>query len=316
MRVLVTGADGFVGTWMIRELLGAGHFVVGAIRLGGSPPRELSEAERFRVQWVDFDLLSAESVTALAGHGLDAVIHLAAVASGGDARRDPGHAWTVNAAGTARLAEAFGQLKAGGGRAPRLLVVSTGEVYGQTDGTPIPEDAPLVPASPYAASKLGAEIAAAEVARRTGLEVLIARAFPHTGPGQGDRYVLPALARRILTARRIGAPAIKTGNLEPVRDLLDVRDVAAAYLAILERGRSGAVYNVASGQGTALGDVAARLMALAGHRVILEADPALLRSNDLPYLVGDPTRLWRDTGWSPRKSLEETLKDLLDAQAD
>ena len=315
MKVLVTGADGFVGAWVVRELLRHGHHVVGGIRIGGTPPRELAEGERLRVQWVDFDLLSADSVNALAKLGPDGIIHLAAVASGADARRDPGYAWTVNAAGTARLAEAFGALGAEGRSAPRLLVVSTGEVYGQAD-RPLLETDPVMPCSPYAASKVGAEIAAWEVSRRTGLPVIVARAFPHTGPGQSDKYVVPALALRLPTAKRIGAPAINTGNLEPIRDFLDVRDVAAAYRLLLERGTPGETYNVASGVGMSLGDVVERLVTAIGHRVILEPDPGLSRPNDLKFLVGNSSKLARDTGWAPTVSFDQTLEDLLDAQAD
>jgi GDP-4-dehydro-6-deoxy-D-mannose reductase len=315
MRVLVTGADGFVGAWMARELLRHGHHVIGGIRIGGSPPRELAEGERLRVQWVDFDLLSSDSVNALARVPCDGVVHLAAVASGADARRDPGYAWTVNAAGTARLAEAFGRIEAEGGRAPRLLLVSTGEVYRPAD-RPLEESDPVQPSSPYAASKVGAEVAAWEVSRRTGLPVLVARAFPHTGPGQSDKYVVPALALRIRTAKRIGAPVVNTGNLEPVRDFLDVRDVAVAYRLLLERGSPGQTYNVASGAGISLGEVADRLMRAIGHRVILEQDPALSRPNDLTSLVGSPAKLTRETAWRPTVSFDQTLEDLLDAQAD
>ncbi len=315
MKVLVTGADGFVGAWVVRELLRHGHHVVGGIRIGGTPPHELAEGERLRVQWVDFDLLSADSVNALARLGPDGVIHLAAVASGADARRDPGYAWTVNAAGTARLAEAFGAAGVEGRALPRLLVVSTGEVYGQAE-RPCVETDPVLPCSPYAASKVGAEVAAWEVSRRTGLPVIVARAFPHTGPGQSDKYVVPALALRLRTATRIGAPAINTGNLEPVRDFLDVRDVAAAYRLLLERGSAGETYNVARGVGISLGDVVERLMAAIGHRVLLEPDPALSRPNDLKFLVGNSSKLARDTGWAPAVSFDQTLEDLLDAQAD
>jgi GDP-4-dehydro-6-deoxy-D-mannose reductase len=301
---------------VVRELLRSGHHVIGGIRVGGVPPPDLDESERLRVQWLDFDLLSADSVAALAREPVDAVIHLAAVASGADARRDPGYAWTVNAGGSARLAEVFGQLKASGRGDPRLLLVSTGEVYGHSIGRPFRETDEVVPCSPYAASKFGAEVAVEEVARRTGLAVVVARAFPHTGPGQSDKYVVPALALRVRTAKRIRAPAINTGNLEPIRDFLDVRDVAAAYRLLVERGRAGEIYNVASGRGVALVEVVDRLMALVGHRVILEPDPALARPNDLQYLVGDPTKLIGDTGWAPQISFDQTLEDLLDAQAD
>lgn len=315
MRIVVTGADGFVGGWLVKDLLAAGHHVVGAIRVGGGPP-PLPEAERLRVQWVEFDLLASESVSTLATIGADAVIHLAAVASGMDARHDPGYAWNVNAAGTARLCEAYGRLKQQERTNPLIVVVSTGEVYGEGSGQPVTEAAPPHPRSPYGASKWGAEIAALEAAGRFGLRIVIARAFPHTGPGQSDKYAIPAIAQRLRTAKRIGAPVIKTGNLQPVRDLLDVRDVVTAYRLLAERGEAGATYNVASGRGVALEAVADEFCRLLDLRIILESDPALLRANDISYLVGDPTRIRRAIGWAPTVPLEQTLKDLLDAQAD
>jgi GDP-4-dehydro-6-deoxy-D-mannose reductase len=316
MKVVVTGADGFVGGWLVRDLLRSGHQVVGGVRIGGSPPALLSEEERFRVQWLEFDLLASDSVTTLAKVTADAVVHLAAVASGTDARQDPGHAWTVNAAGTARLCEALVRDRQEGGSdpAPTFLLVSTGEVYGEGHGRPALETDPNRPRSPYAASKLGAEIAAREVADRTGLRVIIARAFPHTGPGQSEKYVVPALAQRMRTAKRIGAPVIKTGNLSPVRDLSDVRDVVRAYRLLVERGRPGECYNVATGTGVVLGAVVAQLSSLLEYRVIVEPDPNLLRANDLHYLVGDSSRLRRDVGWNPQISLDQTLRDVLDAQ--
>jgi GDP-4-dehydro-6-deoxy-D-mannose reductase len=316
MKVLVTGADGFVGGWLVRRLLAAGHHVVGAVRVGAGPSAVLTEDDALRVHWLEFDLLSAESIGALVATKPDGIVHLAAIASGADARKDPGYAWTVNAAGTARLADAFARAADDGQAAPRMVVVSTGEVYGQGLGVAHSESDPLMPCSPYAASKAGAEIAALEVARRSRLGVIVARSFPHTGPGQSTKYVVPALALRLRTAARIKAPAIKAGNLEPVRDLLDVRDVTAAYLALLERGTPGAVYNVSSGAGVRLADIVGRLSAVIGHRVIVEFEPTLARVNDIMHLVGNPARLREATGWQPQITLEQTLKDVVDAQAD
>ncbi|MGE0555834.1 MAG: GDP-mannose 4,6-dehydratase [Gemmatimonadales bacterium] len=316
MRVLVTGADGFVGRWLVADLVEHGHHVTGGIRVGGGPPRDLPKAICNRVDWTEFDLLSSESVERIAKtKGLQAVVHLAAVASGVDARQDPGYAWAVNAAGTVRLLEDLARAHPGP-TAPRVVLVSTGEVYGSGPDRPLREDDSTAPASPYAASKLGAEIGGFEVGRRTGLPVLVARAFPHTGPGQSQKYVLPALASRLQTARRIAAPVIKTGNLSPVRDYLDARDVASAYRALIERGTVGEVYNVASGTGRQLEAVVRQMAEMLELRVILEPDQALLRPNDLLHLVGDATRLRRDTGWAPSIPFEQTLKDLLDAQAD
>jgi GDP-4-dehydro-6-deoxy-D-mannose reductase len=316
MKVLVTGADGFVGGWLVRRLLEAGHHVVGAVRVGAGPSTVLSKDDAFRVQWVEFDLLSAESIGALVEAKPDGIVHLAAIASGAEARQDPGYAWTVNAAGTARLADAFGRAAAEANSPPRMVVVSTGEVYGQGSGVAHRETDPVVPCSPYAASKAGAEIAALEVARRSRLGVIVARAFPHTGPGQNARYVVPALAFRLRAAARINAPAIKAGNLDPVRDLLDVRDVTAAYQALLERGSPGEVYNVSSGAGVSLAEILDRLSRVIGHRVIVEFEPTLGRANDIMHLVGNSDRLREATGWQPRITLEQTLKDVVDAQAD
>lgn len=317
MKVLVTGAGGFVGRWLLPALVADGHEVLGTRLPGEVPPDFLDEAERGHVRWLPMDLRETDSVRAVADELPEAVIHLAAVASGAEARRDPGLAWDVNAGGTARLADALGDRRAERRGDPLLLLVSTAEVYGAvTPARPRVEGDPVAPLSPYAASKAGAEVAALEAARRTGLRVIIARAFPHTGPYQTDRYVVPAFARRLQAARRIGAPVVKTGNLEPVRDFLDVRDVVRAYLALLRHGRPGEVYNVASGTGQSLAAVFARLAELIGVRAIPEVDPHLSRAADLPHLVGDAARLRAVTGWSPGIAFDQTLQDVVDAQTD
>ena len=309
MNVLVTGADGFVGGWLARALLGLGHSVTGTGRGDPAVSPVLSAPERDRLQWRRLDFLEPASVAPAVQGRWDAVAHLAAMSSGAEARRDPGLAWDVNAAGTARLLDAIGDSGA------VVLVVSTGEVYGAGNGLPRREEDPVAPCSPYAASKAGAEIAALEASRRLGGRVIVARAFPHTGAGQDARFVLPALAARLKTARRVRAPAINTGNLEPVRDLLDVRDVVAAYVALLQGGHTG-VFNVASGQGHRLADLLVRMQELLGTRVIPEYDPSLARRADILHLVGDASRLREATGWSPRVHLDQMLQDLLDAQTD
>jgi nucleoside-diphosphate-sugar epimerase len=223
----------------------------------------------------------------------------------------------VNAAGTARLANALGEQCAAGTADPLFLLVSTAEVYGVGEGASPRREGDLAePISPYASSKLGAEEAVREVARRTGLRYVIARAFPHTGPGQTDRYVVPAFARRLMAAKRLGANRVKTGNLDPVRDFLDVRDVVAAYVALLTTGEPGTTYNIASGAGYTLREVFERLARTIGVEAIPEVDPAFTRSADLPHLVGDPARLQHRTGWSPRIPFDQTLQDVADAQTD
>ncbi len=310
MRVLVTGADGFVGRWLVPRLLTEGHDVTAAVGPGGTTPADWTTAP--------LELGEAESVRRAVAGGYDAVVHLAAVASGRDARRDPGSAWEINAAGTARVAEVLGGIRAGGSGDPLLLLVSTAEVYGAGAVPPVPrrEDDEPAPCSAYAASKLGAEIAAAEVARRTGLRVVIARPYPHTGRGQDGRFVIPAFTKRLLTAARTGEREIRVGNLEPVRDFLHVSDVVDAYARLLVTGRPGEVYNVASGTGISVGALFERLRALIGCDVRAKVDPELVRPADIAHLVGDATKLRRETSWEPRVSLDDTLNEVVGAQAD
>ncbi|MBI2402811.1 MAG: GDP-mannose 4,6-dehydratase [Gemmatimonadetes bacterium] len=313
MKVLVTGADGFVGSWLVPRLRQEGHAVVAALRpttatpgAGGLEPG---------VPTLPLELGDPNSIRAAVATAPDAVIHLAAVASGTDARRDPVSAWQVNAVGTAGLAEELGRVVSERRGNPLLLVTSTAEVYGPGPTTPRVETDPTRPVSAYAASKLAAEIAALEVHRRTGLRVIVARAFAHTGRGQNQRFVIPALARRLALAKRARAPAIKVGNLDPVREFMHVSDVVDAYCRLLSGGRPGEIYNVAGGGGIALSDLLDRLMEIVGHRVIPEADPELVRPADIPYLVGDAAKLRAATGWSPRVPLEDVLAEVVDAQA-
>jgi GDP-4-dehydro-6-deoxy-D-mannose reductase len=305
VKILVTGADGFVGARLVPRLAADGHEVTAAIRRGTGAPRAAARV-------LELELRDPDSVEACAAAPYEAVVHLAAVASGLDARRDPGAAWEINAAGTARLCEALATAGS-----PVCLVVSTAEVYGLREGTALRvESDPVAPASPYGASKLGAEIAAQEVARRTRLRLLIARPFPHIGAGQNPELVVPAFARRLLEARARGTPTIRVGNLSVVRDFLHVDDVIEAYVALLRDGSPGEIYNVASGEPVTLADLLARLAVMIGVTVRPETDPGLLRAADIPHLVGDGTRLRRRTGWTPTRTLDQALAEVIGAQAD
>ena len=314
MKVFVTGADGFVGRHVVERLVESGHEVWAGCRPGGEPAeRWLALRARAVVTSVPFEVTDSASVSAALSRPFEAIVHLAAVASGSEAREDPGRAWVVNAAGTARVVDAAVSLRANTGVDPLVLVVSSAEVYGNGPATRRVETDPVLPQSPYAASKLGAEVAALEAWRRVGLRVVIARGFPHTGPGQSPVYVVPAFLQRLLAARAAGAAEVRTGSLEPVRDLLDVRDVAAAYIALLTQGSPGEAYNVARGEGVTLGELFSRLADLVGVKVKPVPDASLMRPGDIQYLVGDASKLRAVTGWSPRFTLEQTLRDMVNA---
>lgn len=312
MRLLVTGADGFVGRWLVRTARAEGHSVIASLLPDGLPPREWQAITGLPpVEVVCADFRQEADVERLGHLGAEAVVHLAAIASGAEARENPDLAVRVNGVMTAYFADRLCE----SGR-PRFLLVSSGEVYGRTHGGPIPEATRPHPSSPYAISKFAGEVALGMAWRDAGLPVIIARAFPHTGPGQRTTYVLPALAERLSEAKRLGTTEVRTGNLTAVRDFLDVRDVVRAYLLLLERGLPGEVYNVASGHGRRLQDCFEMLAMLTGVVSRAVEDAGLLRPDDIPVLIGDATKLRNTTGWSPQIPFESTLKDLVDAQAD
>ncbi len=326
MRVTVTGADGFVGRHLVRILGESGHAVTAAVRPGvlgrvrWETPAGGREGSGMRVAEVPLELAAVASVAAAATVAAEAVVHLAGLSSGREALDDPGVAWDVNAAGTARLCQALGRRVQAGEADPLVLVASTAEVYGPLGGgvpaRPRVETDPVMPVSPYAASKAGAELAARETRARTGLRVAIVRPFPHTGPGQDARFVAPALARRLRHARRTGTRVVPVGNLEPVRDVLDVRDVCAAYVALLTGAVPGETYNIAGGTGLSVRELFQRLAAIVGVDPIADVDETLVRAVDLPHLVGDARKLRERTGWAPAIPLDRTLQDLVDAQTD
>jgi GDP-4-dehydro-6-deoxy-D-mannose reductase len=238
------------------------------------------------------------------------VFHLAGQSSVGRSFEAPLETWEINATGTLRLLEA---LRHEGPHPPRLLLVSSAEVYGGIPAAeqPIRESHPIRPLTPYGASKGSAEICALQFAEMGAVDAVIARSFNHIGPGQDARFVLPSFARQLVRMRQGGAePVLRVGNLDVRRDFLDVRDVVQAYLAIMERGESGVVYNVCSGEDRSLRAIVEQLVRLSGTGARIEEDPERFRPADIPVLIGDPSRL-RALGWEPRISLDCSLRDVL-----
>jgi GDP-4-dehydro-6-deoxy-D-mannose reductase len=282
--ILVTGAQGFVG----------GHLLA---LLGG------------RGLPVDVDVTDAKAVArAIAASAPSAIVHLAAVSSVGSSWEDAGETWRVNTVGTVNVLESV-RVEA---PEPRVLVVSTGEVYGEAEQLPTPEDAPVAPVSPYAASKAAAEIAA-EQARRAGVDVVVARAFQHEGPGRDERFAIGSWSAQIARAEEAGGGTVLVGDLSARRDITDVRDVCRAYLLLLDRSVPTGIYNVASGRAVEMREALEILVGLADCPLEIEADPDRMRPSELAVVCGDPSRLRAATGWTPTIPLEQTLADTLEA---
>ncbi len=294
MRAFVTGGKGFVGSWLVEHLRASGDDVVAVDS--------------------EVDVTDAEAVRrAVAASEPEAVYHLAAFSHVGRSWDDRAAVVTVNTVGTAAVLDACRRLPS----PPRVLVVSSAEVYGTVgaDRQPVGEDQPMRPVTPYAASKAAAEMLAVQAHLGDGVPVVRVRPFNHIGPGQADSFVVPALAARIVAAQRDGSRELRVGNLSARRDLTDVRDVVRAYRLLLAGGgEPGAVYNVCSGRAVAIGEIAGRLLALAGASLELQTDPDLMRPVDVPVMCGDGSRLAAATGWAPAVALDDTLTAVLDEQ--
>lgn len=317
MRALVTGAAGFVGQWVCRELLERGWDVAGT-RVEATAPATGPNDHLAAVRWHRADVRNAEELERLLDmERPDAILHLAAVAFVPTAQADPGSTLEVNVIAAARLVAAIKPRRVAGALDPVVLVIGSGEQYGRHDAgdMPLTEAAEQRPHSVYAASKVAQECVTLEAFRSAGVKVIGTRSFNHSGPGQADRYLLPGLVRRALAVRGERRPTLPVGNVSPIRDFLHVRDVARAYVDLVERGVAGEVYNVASGEGVEVATIAARVLALVGVDAILEADPALVRPADVPILVGDATKLRRATAWSPRFTLDSIIEELIHAAA-
>jgi len=295
VRVLVTGSRGFVGPWLI------GH-----LSRHGDEALELPEAT---------DITDAAALgEAVADLEPGAICHLAAQSSVQRSWEDPAGTFAVNALGTLNLCSVATRLAA----PPRVLLVSSAEVYGKVapERMPVGEDEPFAPATPYAASKAAAEMVGLQAWLGRGLQVVCARAFNHTGPGQPRGFVVPDLAAQVAQAGRGELDRITTGNLEVSRDITDVRDVVRAYRLLLLHGEPGAAYNVCRGEAVLISDLLRRLMRTAGVDVPVWTDPSLSRPADVPKHVGNPARLRALTGWAPEIPLDQTLADVLAAMVE
>lgn len=289
MRVLVTGASGFVGRRLVPALVADGHDVC---RFGG-PDEATAGGER------SVDLRDGAAVAAaVRSVAPDAVVHLGGLSSVGDSWKRPGDYLRINFEGTDHV------LRAAEGC--RVVFASTGEVYGRVpeDEQPIREDRPLDPRSPYAMTKACAEV----LARDFG--AVVVRSFNAVGPGQNPRFALPSFARQLAAAARGTAESrLRVGDLSSRRDFLHVDDAVDAYRILLVEGEPGECYNLASGEALSIGAVLDRLIAISGVDAAVERDESRVRPVDIPLFRGDATRL-RSLGWSPSRTLADALTEL------
>ncbi|MCG7392453.1 GDP-mannose 4,6-dehydratase [Microvirga sp. ACRRW] len=308
-RVLITGARGFVGPYVmdaLRRICGTD------VALFPTAKDAVNDPALGPVLALDItDRASIED--ALFRCDPTHVIHLAGIAAPAAASADPDAAWHVNVHGTLNLARAILE------KAPRccLLNVGSGLIYGDSAkaGQPLDEHSLVAPLDDYSVTKSAADLALGAMARR-GLKCVRFRPFNHSGAGQTDAYVLSAFAQQIARIEQgLAEPVMMVGNLDAERDFLDVRDVADAYALAVKKSdvlEPGCIINIASGTSRRVGDLLQQLLSLSRVKITAEVDPARYRPSDLPRVVGNADRARQILGWAPRYSIEQTLAAILD----
>lgn len=306
MKVLISGAGGFVGPHLTRELLAGGHTLCATDR----DPRGASKLPGTPFQAVDLgDRLAVRAL--VAREKPDAIIHLAGWSHVGRSWDNPTAVLESNIINTVTLYEAAATSMPQEGL---FLYISSADILGMVsaDALPLTELSQPDPKSPYAVSKYAAELTLRVLSGRGGPRVIVARPFNHVGPGQSPGFVCPSFARQVAQIELGERKELMHGNLSSRRDFLDVRDVARAYRLILEKAPPDDVYIVASGKSHSILSIVERLFALAGIQPRMREESSLFRPADIPELRGSSALLMRRTGWAPAISLDQSLRDLLD----
>ncbi|WP_211453976.1 GDP-mannose 4,6-dehydratase [Collimonas antrihumi] len=294
-RLFITGQSGFVG--LAFERLRA-HVVA-------EQGWELVLAD------APYDLLDPDSLERVLRQARpDAVIHLAGQTFIPEAFRDPAHTLDVNLKGTLNLLQALQRSGFNG----TFLYVSSGDVYGRVspEFLPISEQQPARPQNPYAISKAAAELLCYQWSCNVPWRILVARPFNHIGPGQREDFVISSVARQLARIKLgLQGASILVGDVDVSRDFLDVEDVISAYLALLEKGQNGEIYNVCSGKEYLIRDMIASMLYLTEIDVAIEQDPTRLRPSDLRRVKGCNQKITLATAWTPRIPMQQTLLSVL-----
>lgn len=291
MKILITGSNGFVGKTLCGQLDRSDHDVRGMDLKGGGDNVYTADLSDYSSVCEVLDEVAPEFI-----------VHLAAVTFVNTPDADS--IYHHNTFGTLNLLKASIRLRT----LPRFLFVSSSQVYGiMTNGIPVTENTPIGPVNHYGASKAAAENLIMGYRNEYHLPAVIVRPFNHTGRGQNTQFIVPKLVEAFKKKERI----LSVGNLQAVRDYLDVRDVILAYIRIMENFPEGEVFNICSGVGYSIAEIYALLAEMTGHKIDLVESGNLLRPNEIMNSVGDPGKIRDRLGWNPARGIRETLEWML-----
>jgi len=304
MKALIIGAAGFVGKHLITHLKSLG-WEISATRL---PHEEIKDD----IPNYELDILNQASIRSLLEQiRPDYLFHLAAQSSVALSWEKPALTVDINIKGAVNLLEALRGMQ----NPPRVLLVGSGEEYGYVlpEELPIRENTLMRPGNIYACTKVAQDLLGQLYSRAYKLEIIMVRAFNHTGPEQLDTFAVAHFCKQIAEIEAgLRTPVIYVGNLSSLRDFTDVRDIVKAYALLIQKGKAGEAYNVGSGKAVAMQEILEIALSFAKTNVKVEQDPALIRVSDTPAIQADISRLTGVTGWKPEIPLRNTIADMLD----
>jgi len=310
-KILITGASGFVGSYLVKELIKNPDVEIYGTYLSDKSLASLTELTS-KIKLAKVDLMNARDVLEIIEQiKPDEIYHLAALTSAKVSFENPQEVMVNNIVGQLNIFEAIRKLNL----QTRIMIISSAEVYGivSESDLPIDEDTKLNPANPYAVSKIAQDFMALQYYNSYKLNVLRVRPFNHIGPGQSDQFATSAFAKKIAEIEKgMREPILTVGNLESKRDFTDVKDVIRAYILLMEKGQPGDVYNIGSGKSHKMSEVLDMLLSFSTTPIKVEVDPSLLRPTDNPNLICDNMKISGLTGWQPEIPLEKTLQDILE----
>lgn len=306
MKSLIIGGAGFVGAYLIRHLRDELQHEVVVTKM---PHEQITESG---IKILDLNILEKESISnVFEQENPDYIFHLAAQSSVALSWKNPGLTVDVNIKGSVNVLDAVRDME----KHPRVLLIGSGEEYGRIlpDETPIREDNNLRPGNIYAATKACQNMIGKIYADAYKLNIMMVRAFNHTGPNQAPLFVVADFCKQVADIEAgLQEPVLRVGNLSAERDFTDVRDVVRAYGMLIAKGERGETYNVGSGHAVSIDSILQMIVSKAKCEIKVEIDPAKLRPIDVPIIEADTCKLQKCTGWKPNIPLSQTIEETLD----
>ena len=311
-KILVTGITGFAGSHLANYLLRQGGYAVAGTYISEHSLSNIA-AIRKDIELTRVDLTDTEKTFEVVEDVKpDLLFHLAALPAVGESYERPLSTIMNNIACELNVLEALRKLDM---QSCRMLVVSSADVYGRvsTKDIPIDEETPFNPTNSYAVSKIAQDMLALQYYSSYHLDIVRARPFNHIGPTQGTGFVVADFAKRIVEIEKgKKKPVMEVGDLSTKRDFTDVRDIVRAYVLLMEKGKTGHVYNIGSGKSYKIEDILHTLLSLARVKITVKTDKRLFRSDDAPDRICNSRKFYAITGWKPTISIEMTLRDTLE----